>query len=104
MSGNAAGKRFAIIGVAGYIARRHLDAVRVHEGGHVVDVHLCAVDVDLHHLASTSANEPLRRLQLCSPDSLAAPFRRHIQLVQQPDRTGVPDIRPQGEDGEPDGR
>jgi UDP-N-acetyl-2-amino-2-deoxyglucuronate dehydrogenase len=28
MTGGAAGKRFAIIGVAGYIARRHLEAIR----------------------------------------------------------------------------
>ena len=28
MAGSAAGMRFAIIGVAGYIARRHLEAIR----------------------------------------------------------------------------
>ena len=35
MTAKTAGKRFAVIGVAGYIARRHLDAIRA-VGGDIV--------------------------------------------------------------------
>ena len=53
---------------------------------------IVSVNVDLKHLASSSSDNLLGGMEQRRPEALATLTRSDVQLVQKPDRTGVPNV------------
>ena len=58
-------------------------------------VMVLAVDVDFEQLAAAFADHFLRGFEQARAQSLPAPVRHDVELVQQPDRALVPHVGPE---------